>query len=76
MSIKSGQAIIKACKNLGHTVRIFDGFSDSMFKTFPIFRPKLDFVFIALHGTFGEDGSIQIFVGKIKLKLHIPHFRL
>tara|TARA_B100001029_G_scaffold157610_1_gene143749 strand:- start:279 stop:1334 length:1056 start_codon:yes stop_codon:yes gene_type:complete len=59
VSIKSGQAIIKACENLGHIVRIFDGFSDSMFKTFPIFRPKLDFVFIALHGTFGEDGSIQ-----------------
>tara|TARA_B100000427_G_scaffold198298_1_gene164752 strand:- start:722 stop:1561 length:840 start_codon:yes stop_codon:yes gene_type:complete len=53
VSINSGKAIINACKKLGYNVQGFDGFNES------ILDQKFDFIFLALHGTFGEDGSIQ-----------------
>ena len=53
MSINSGKAIINACEKLGYNVQGFDGFDEL------ILDQKFDFIFLALHGTFGEDGSIQ-----------------
>ncbi|MEC7822716.1 MAG: D-alanine--D-alanine ligase [Candidatus Neomarinimicrobiota bacterium] len=53
MSINSGRAIINACDELGYNVQGFDGFDES------ILNQKFDFIFLALHGTFGEDGSVQ-----------------
>ena len=53
MSINSGKAIINACEKLGYNVQGFDSFDES------ILNQKFHFIFLALHGTFGEDGSIQ-----------------
>jgi len=47
---------------LGYNVYSFDGFNES------IFNNKFDFIFLALHGTFGEDGSIQKILEKNNLK--------
>ena len=55
MSINSGKAIINACEKLGYNVQGFDSFDES------ILNQKFHFIFLALHGTFGEDGSIQKF---------------
>jgi len=52
---------------LGHNVQDFDGFNKSILKR-SIFKRKLDFVFIALHGTFGEDGSIQEILEQNQIK--------
>ena len=62
MSINSGKAIINACKKLGYNVQGFDGFDQS------ILDQKFDFIFLALHGTFGEDGSIQKILEKNNIK--------
>ena len=62
MSINSGKAIINACEKLGYNVQGFDGFDES------ILNQKFDFIFLALHGTFGEDGSIQKILEKNNIK--------
>tara|TARA_B100000427_G_scaffold149330_1_gene124254 strand:+ start:579 stop:1367 length:789 start_codon:yes stop_codon:yes gene_type:complete len=47
---------------LGYNVYSSDGFNES------IFNNKIDFIFLALHGTFGEDGSIQKILEKNNIK--------
>ena len=58
MSLKSGEAVAKACIELSldfeHLI-----LKDEEFGTTLDSLKKFDFVFIALHGTFGEDGTIQ-----------------
>jgi D-alanine-D-alanine ligase len=56
VSLKSGMAVLKALQNNGVDARAFD----------PSIRPlqalkdeKYDRVFIALHGRYGEDGTVQ-----------------
>ena len=53
MSINSGKAIINACEKLGYNVQGFDGFDEL------ILDQKFDFIFLALHGKVGEDGTHQ-----------------
>lgn len=53
VSLRSGAAVAKALRSLGHTVSEVDP-KDTW--TLP---PRTDVVFLALHGTYGEDGSVQ-----------------
>jgi D-alanine-D-alanine ligase len=58
VSIKSGTAIATALKNKGFEVREVDFKSRSELpKIFASERP--DIVYLGLHGTFGEDGTLQ-----------------
>ncbi len=56
ISIKSGQAVLKALKELGHEALPLDLTEDLCEKLREI---KPDKVFIALHGPYGEDGRVQ-----------------
>jgi D-alanine-D-alanine ligase len=55
VSLKSGHAVANALKSLGHEVFISDIAPDSLAGL----DVPADVVFIALHGTFGEDGQVQ-----------------
>src|SRR2546423_1818655 len=54
VSLNSGNEVSRALKSLGHTVNELDPRTDDW---------KLprgtDVVFLALHGTYGEDGTVQ-----------------
>lgn len=54
VSLRTGAAVAKALRSLGHEVHELDP------KT-PEWRlpPGTDVVFLALHGTYGEDGTVQ-----------------
>src|ERR1019366_10596099 len=54
VSLRSGAAVAQALRSLGHEVFEVDP-KDGRF-TLP---PKTDVVFLALHGTYGEDGTVQ-----------------
>ncbi len=54
VSLRSGAAVAKALRFLGHEVAELDP-KDGTFEL----PKKNDVVFLVLHGTFGEDGQIQ-----------------
>src|SRR6185436_19764717 len=54
VSLKTGTAVAGALRSLGHTVHELD--PQDEFWAFPA---ETDFVFLALHGTYGEDGQVQ-----------------
>ncbi len=54
VSLNSGAGVATALRSLGHAVTEVDP-QDGTF-TLP---PKTDVVFLALHGTYGEDGTVQ-----------------
>src|SRR5256885_17063106 len=54
VSLQSGAAALKALRSLGHTVDELDPRDDTW--TLPA---RTDVVFLALHGTYGEDGTVQ-----------------
>ena len=54
VSLRSGAAVAMALGALGHTVREVDPREESW-----ELPPKTDVVFLALHGTYGEDGTVQ-----------------
>jgi len=56
ISLKTGKAVAEALKELGHEVYELDLTSDLPCKLSEI---KPDKVFIALHGRYGEDGTVQ-----------------
>ncbi len=55
ISLASGAAVAEALKSLGHDVYLEDVAPDNL----SALAREVDCVFIALHGTFGEDGQIQ-----------------
>ena len=56
ISLKSGKAVAESLEHMGHdVVRADIGPNDLA----ALDREKLDVVFPALHGTFGEDGAVQ-----------------
>ena len=55
VSLNSGRAVFEARKRLGHRVTLSDIGPDDL----SALEQPADFVFIALHGAFGEDGTIQ-----------------
>lgn len=54
VSLRSGAGVAKALRSLGHSVTEADP-KDGTF----LLPQKTDVVFLALHGTFGEDGTVQ-----------------
>jgi D-alanine-D-alanine ligase len=54
VSLKTGAAVVKALRSLGHTVRELDPQNESW--SLPA---ATQVVFLALHGTYGEDGQVQ-----------------
>lgn len=54
VSLNSGAGVAKALRSLGHSVTEVDP-KDGTF----VLPKKTDVVFLALHGTFGEDGVVQ-----------------
>ena len=56
VSLESGQAVAEALRRCGHQVATADITPND---TSALDRPEVDIVFIALHGTFGEDGQVQ-----------------
>ena len=54
VSLQSGAAVADALRELGHRVTEIDPV-DGEFRL----PPKPDVVFLALHGTYGEDGTVQ-----------------
>ncbi|WP_417387994.1 D-alanine--D-alanine ligase [Gimesia sp.] len=56
ISLKSGETVARALSSRGHQVRIID---PSLVDLESFDWTGCDVVFIALHGTYGEDGTIQ-----------------
>lgn len=56
VSARSGQQAAKALRQLGHAVELIDVGADFVDV---VQRAEPDFVFIALHGVGGEDGTVQ-----------------
>jgi D-alanine-D-alanine ligase len=54
VSLQSGAAVVKALRSLGHTVDTLDPRDDSW-----RLEAETEVVFLALHGTYGEDGTVQ-----------------
>lgn len=54
VSLKTGAAVVKALRSLGHTVHELDPQNEEW--TLPA---GTQVVFLALHGTYGEDGQVQ-----------------
>jgi D-alanine-D-alanine ligase len=54
VSLRSGAAVAKALRSLGHTVHELDPKEPSW-----KLPPDTQIVFLALHGTYGEDGTVQ-----------------
>jgi len=54
VSLRSGAAAAKALRGLGHQVRELDPAGAAW-----LLPPDTDVVFLALHGTYGEDGGVQ-----------------
>ncbi|MEI9865740.1 MAG: D-alanine--D-alanine ligase [Limisphaerales bacterium] len=54
VSLSSGTGVVKALRSLGHTVVELDPQTPDW-----ILPPETDAVFLALHGTYGEDGTVQ-----------------
>jgi D-alanine-D-alanine ligase len=54
VSLRSGAAVAQALRSLGHCVRELDPREDGW-----ALAPETELVFLALHGTYGEDGTVQ-----------------
>src|SRR5260221_6516704 len=54
VSLRSGAAVAEALRSLGHLVSEVDPQTENW-----KLPPQTDVVFLALHGTYGEDGTVQ-----------------
>ncbi len=54
VSLRTGTAVARALRSLGHQVNELDPQDRNW-----ILAPRTDVVFLALHGTYGEDGTVQ-----------------
>tara|TARA_Y100001970_G_scaffold32045_3_gene39905 strand:+ start:1068 stop:1958 length:891 start_codon:yes stop_codon:yes gene_type:complete len=66
VSISSGQAIIKACNEIGYMVSEF--LFKNNYKKFAGMLQEQDLIFNALHGGMGENGEVQKWMDKINVK--------
>ena len=68
ISLKSGQAIFSALKQAGVEAVAIDITTDNPRQNISLLKKyNLDCAFIALHGRFGEDGTIQSILEKLNL---------
>ena len=56
VSLKSGEAVAAALRGAGYPVELIDVLDTPIGR---LTQERMDVAFIALHGTFGEDGGIQ-----------------
>src|SRR3984957_9391077 len=54
VSLRSGKSVAKALRSLGHAVEELDPKEPAW-----TLSPATQVVFLALHGTYGEDGTVQ-----------------
>jgi D-alanine-D-alanine ligase len=54
VSLRSGAAVVRALRSLGHTVHQVDPREPTW-----VLPPVTEVVFLALHGSYGEDGTVQ-----------------
>lgn len=54
VSLRSGLAVVQALRSLGHSVEQLDPVDEKW-----ALAPGTEVVFLALHGTYGEDGGVQ-----------------
>tara|TARA_B100001093_G_scaffold508290_2_gene570202 strand:+ start:459 stop:1412 length:954 start_codon:yes stop_codon:yes gene_type:complete len=66
ISLKSGQACIKALRKLRHKVIVFDPAKENLSKI-KQYQKKVDLIFNALHGRDGEDGIAQSYFEYFKI---------
>ncbi len=66
VSLNSGRGIANALKTKGYDVQGFDVSPGPAFYQLPWNTPP-DIVFIGLHGTWGEDGTIQGYLESLKI---------
>ena len=66
ISLRSGAAVYKALREEGYDVKFLDIF-DAVYDK--IKKAEIDVAFVALHGRFGEDGTVQ----GILEKLQVPY---
>jgi len=64
VSLRSGAAVAQALRSIGHSVHEVDPRTEQW--SLP---PDTDVVFLALHGTYGEDGTVQ----QQLEQLHVPY---
>jgi D-alanine-D-alanine ligase len=62
ISLRTGTAVCAALERLGYKAFAVDVTSKK-----PPIPPETDFVFIALHGTYGEDGGVQSYLEQLGL---------
>lgn len=68
ISLKSGKAVYEALKEAGVEVTAIDIKTDNLKENISLIESKrINCAFIALHGRFGEDGSIQEILEMLKL---------
>src|SRR5579862_8074779 len=60
VSLRTGAAVAKALRSLGHTVHELDPKEPGW-----QLSPQTDVVFLALHGSYGEDGTVQAELEKL-----------
>jgi len=60
VSLRSGAAVAKALRSLGHDVEELDPQHPSW-----VLSPDTEVVFLALHGSYGEDGTVQAQLEKL-----------
>ncbi len=68
ISLISGKAVVEALSNRSFQVMAIDVNNEAKLEE-ELKKNKIDVVFIALHGRFGEDGSVQ----RLLEKLNIPY---
>ena len=66
VSLKTGEAVIEACRMNNYAVETV--IIDKNYKNFLPILKKVDIVFNALHGTLGEDGTIQKWLEENNIK--------
>jgi D-alanine-D-alanine ligase len=62
VSLRSGAAVARALRSLGHTVHELDPQQPAW-----MLPPETDVVFLALHGSYGEDGTVQEELEKLRV---------
>lgn len=63
VSLRSGAAVAKALRSLGHTVNELDPIDPGW-----ALPPGTQVVFLALHGTYGEDGTVQEALDRMRVR--------
>lgn len=62
VSLRSGAAVAKALRSLGHTIHELDPVQPGW-----VLPPGTEVVFLALHGSYGEDGTVQTQLEKLRV---------